>query len=116
MDVVWVAKLQNLDLLKNKKGQSIVEYILLLAVLSSIGYSFYNNAMFKEFIKGEAGLFKRIRQGMEYSYRYGRQFNNSIDYDNAMNFDYRTNQHDTYFNNQENRSRFFGGTDPYGGQ
>ena len=111
-----MAKLQNFDFLKNEKGQSIVEYILLLAVLSSIGYSFYNNAAFKEFIKGEAGLFKHIRQGMEYSYRYGREFKQSTDYDKAMNFDYRTNQHDTYFNEEENRSRFFGGTEPYGGQ
>lgn len=57
MDVVWMAKLQTPVLLKNKKGQSVVEYILLLAVLSSIGYSFYNNRAFKEFIRGDAGLF-----------------------------------------------------------
>lgn len=47
-----MAKLQTSVLLKNKKGQSVVEYILLLAVISSIGYSFYNNRAFKDFIKG----------------------------------------------------------------
>lgn len=110
-----MAKLQIFDFLKNKKGQSIVEYILLLAVLSSLGYSFYNNAMFKEFVKGESGLFKTIRQGMEYSYRYGREFR-GVDYADAMSFDYKSNKHPTYFNDEENRSRFFGGTTAYGGE
>ena len=109
-----MAKLQTPVLLKNKKGQSVVEYILLLAVISSIGYSFYNNRAFKEFIRGDVGLFANLRKRMEYSYRYGREMNEDVDHAEAMSFQYQTNKHDTYYNSTTGISRFFGGLDPYG--
>ena len=114
MDVVWMAKLQNPVLLKNKKGQSVVEYILLLAVISSIGYAFYNNRSFKDFIRGDVGLFANLRKRMEYSYRYGREMDASVDHDQAMNFKYNTNRHDTYFNAKTGSSHFFSGLEVYG--
>ncbi|MBC7715276.1 MAG: hypothetical protein H7177_18160 [Rhizobacter sp.] len=110
-----MAKLQNSDFLKNKKGQSVVEYILLLAVISTIAFSFYNNRRFKEFMGGKTGLFAYLRQGMEYSYHYGREY--KIDegtYDESMDFNYSTNKHDTYFDRKTNRSRFFAGINAYG--
>lgn len=109
-----MAKLQNSFFLKNKKGQSVVEYILLLAVLSSLGYSIYSSRRFKEFVGGDKGLFLAIRRGMEYSYRYGRELDGTVDYDEAMNFRYQTRNHDTFYNSKENTSRFFGGAEPYG--
>ena len=114
MDVVRMAKLQNIIFLRNSKGQSAVEYILLLAVLSSIGYSLYNNRRFKDFIGGEKGLFVAMRKGMEYSYRYGRPLDESVSFDEAMEFQYTTNKHDLYFNSNDNRTRFFTGTNEYG--
>ena len=84
MDVVWMAKLQNIIFLKDSKGQSAVEYILLLAVLSSIGYAFYQNKNFKDFIKGEKGLFASLEKRMEYSYRYGRELDENVDLEDAM--------------------------------
>lgn len=108
-----MAKLQNTFFL-NKKGQSAVEYILLLAVLSSIGFSVYNSRRFKDFVGGEKGLFVGMRRSMEYSYRYGRELNPEVDYDQSMGFNYQTNKHDTYYNSKENISRFFSGADPYG--
>ena len=109
-----MAKLQTPVLLKNIKGQSVVEYILLLAVISSIGYSFYNNRAFKEFIRGDVGLFANLRKRMEYSYRYGREMNADVDHADAMQFQYQTNKHDTYFNTTTGNSRFFTGLEPYG--
>ena len=109
-----MAKLQNLVFLKNSKGQSVVEYILLLVVLSSLGYTFYNNKRFKDFIRGDVGLFATIRKKMEYSYRYGRDLNADVDYDQAMDFRYLTNKHDTYYDPNGNQSRFFTGLAPYG--
>ena len=109
-----MAKLQNLVLLRNKKGQSVVEYILLLAVLSSLSFALYNSTRFKSFIKGDVGFFDSIRKRMEYSYRYGRELNGDVvDYDSAMEFSYGDNKHDTYYNQQENSSRFFAGQDAY---
>lgn len=109
-----MAKLQNIIFLKNKKGQSIVEYILLLGVLSSIAFSVYNNKRFKDFVGGKQGFFVSLRKGMEYSYRYGRQLDKTVDYDQAMNFQYGSNQHAGYFNSELNQTRFFTGTTPYG--
>jgi len=109
-----MAKLQNIIFLRNAKGQSAVEYILLLAVLSSIGYSFYNTRRFKDFVGGRTGFFVALKKGMEYSYRYGRDLNVDVDYDAAMSFDYNTNKHDTYYNLKESQSRFFTGVEPYG--
>ncbi|MBC7428646.1 MAG: hypothetical protein H7336_08555 [Bacteriovorax sp.] len=109
-----MAKLQDSNILKNNKGQSVVEYILLLAVISSIGFTFYNNRKFKEFIGGKSGFFSELRKGTEYSYRYGRPFNAEVDYDEAMGFKYSSNKHDTYYNKKSGRSRFFAGIDEYG--
>lgn len=108
-----MAKLQNNNFLRNSKGQSAVEYILLIAVLSSVGYSFYNNKNFKDFVGGEKGLFVELRKGMEYSYRYGRPMSGD-DVEEAMEFQYQSRNHDLYYNKEETRTRFFTGLDPYG--
>lgn len=107
-----MAKLQNINFLRNSKGQSAVEYILLIAVLSSVGYSFYNNKKFKDFVGGEKGLFVELRKGMEYSYRYGRPMNE--DSEEAMEFQYQSRNHDLYYNKEQGSTRFFTGLAPYG--
>jgi len=113
MDVVWMAKSIGARLLATQKGQSLVEYILLLAVLSSLGYAFYNNKRFKDFIKGTDGMFATMKKGMSYSYRYGMQYNSNTNFEEASNFEYGNNKHDLYLNGQSGRSRFFAGDDPY---
>ena len=107
MDVVWMAKSFSTRLLKNKFGQSSVEYILLLAVLTSLGYTFYNNKKFKDFMRGKDGMFATMKKGMSYSYRYGLEYTQEVDAEEKSNFDYRSNKHDTYLNSQTNSSRFF---------
>jgi len=109
-----MAKLQNSVFLSNSKGQSAVEYILLLAVLSSLIVGVLNNKQFKNLVNGNEGLFVSLRNRMEYSYRYGRELNSDVDLDAAMDFNYQTNKHDTYFNSKENQSRFFSGLEAYG--
>ncbi len=113
MDVVWVGKSINLRLLRNNLGQSVVEYILLLAVISSLGYTFYNNKRFKAFIKGNDGMFATMKKGMGYSYRYGLEYKTEIPIDEKMSFNYQSNKHDTYLNPQDEKSRFFAGSKPY---
>jgi hypothetical protein len=114
MDVVRLAKFQSTNFLKNTKGQSAVEYILLLAVISTIGFSLINNRRFKEFVGGDKGLFAGLRKGIEYSYRYGRPLDDQVDFEEAMEFKYSSNKHDLYFNAKDGSSRFFTGTNPYG--
>ena len=108
-------KFQNYRFIKNNKGQSAVEYILLLAVISSISYAFFNNRKFKEFFGKDSSYFSSLQQGMAYSYRYGRELKRDTNYEQAMSFNYSSPQHDTYYDKTTNKSRFFTGVDPYGG-
>lgn len=108
-----MAKSFSLRILRSNLGQSVVEYILLLAVLSSLGYTFYNNKKFKDFLKGKDGMFASMKKGMSYSYRYGLELKKDTSYDEALGFDYQTNKHDTYFNATENQSHFFTGQGAY---
>lgn len=109
-----MAKSFNHKLLKNNLGQSMVEYIMLLAVLSSLGYTLFNNKRYKDFMKGKDGMFATMKSGMAYSYRYGVEYKKSIDLTEKMDFDYKSNKHDTYLNpNNPSISRFFGGTGAY---
>lgn len=108
-----MAKLSR-TLFLNNKGQSAVEYILLLAVISTLGFSFYNSQRFKDFMGGNAGFFEEMKKGMEYSYRYGREYRKSVDHETAMGFEYNGKEHDTYFDRVEGSSRFFAGIEPYG--
>lgn len=108
-----MAKLFSIEILRSNRGQSAVEYILLLAVISSLGYTFYNNKKFKDLIKGKDGMFATMKKGMSYSYRYGLELKSDTPFDEKRDFDYQTNKHDTYLNPNENKSRFFSGTGPY---
>ncbi|MGZ3788327.1 MAG: hypothetical protein ACXVLQ_07370 [Bacteriovorax sp.] len=91
----------------------MVEYILLLSVITSLGYTFYNNKKFKEFLKGKDGMFATMKKGMSYSYRYGLEYKADVPFEEKMQFDYQTNKHDTYLNSKESTSRFFGGIQVY---
>ena len=109
-----MAKFELHYILKNRSGQSVVEYILLLAVLSALSISVLNNTAFKGFIAGNSGLFLSIRKGMEYSYRYGIPVSADTDLDQARSFNLQSNKHELYFNKKENASRFFTGSETYG--
>lgn len=109
-----MAKLKGPHLLKNTSGQSLVEYLFLLVIVSTLAFSVLNNKKFKEFIGPNSSYFNALRKGMEYSYRYGRELNVQTNYEQAMEYQYQSNSHDTYLNKQENQSRFFSGTVEYG--
>lgn len=103
-------------ILKSDKGQSAVEYLLLMAVLASITYTVFHNPEFKKFMSSDSGVFASMRRGMIYSYRYGRDITTSENPDNAMSFEYNGTNHELYVNQKESATRFFMGTLPYGDQ
>ncbi len=109
-----MAKFQFAKILKDQKGQGVVEYILLLAVVSTITFIVFKDKRFKDFVKGDAGMFATMKRGMMYSYRYGRDLQSADNYDSAMGYEYTTNQHDQYLNKSNNESHFFMGAEPYG--
>lgn len=108
-----MAKSFTVNSLKNSIGQTAVEYILLLAVLSSLSYSFYNNKRIKSFFAGTDGFFAAMKKGISYSYRYGMEYNKDVEFDEKMQFEYSSNKHDTYFNSKDGVSHFFIGTEAY---
>ena len=97
-------------MVKSQKGQTMVEYILLLAVAVSIVVTFYNSEMFKKLFGEQGELAAKIRHDSEFSYRHGYTRGNTGDVS-------RTNRdgsiHPTYYNESQSGSRFFSAKDPY---
>ncbi len=99
---------QLIENVNSERGQSVVEYILLLAVIVSLAYSMYSNPKFKTFF-GKDGFFAKMKVGIESSYRYGIESTEPADA-----YNYMTPQHKTYYNSTQNSSRFFSPLDEYG--
>lgn len=91
------------------RGQSTVEYILLLAVVISLIYTVINLRMFKELL-GDGGKFAvTMKNEMEWNYRFasqGREPFTTISYPGAA--------HPAYFNTAKGMTHFIGPRDPYG--
>jgi hypothetical protein len=64
-------KIQNNFKLNSKKGQSLVEYLLLLAVLISLSISILNSEALRNLIGPNSAFFETIERYLEFSYRHG---------------------------------------------
>ncbi len=93
-------RMEKKNFILNEVGQSMVEYILLLAVLTSIGFGLFRSDAFKGVMGGDAEFFKKLRLQIAYSYRHGST--GTIDNSSYAGF------HDSYYNVKENDTRFFG--------
>ena len=90
---------------KKNKGQSTVEYIMLLAVITSIVVSVVNSDWFKQFFGPDSEVFERMKSYMEYTYRHGLPGQNGVaDYGYGQ-------EHETYF--KDGQTRFFYPKDRY---
>ena len=100
---------RNVHILGNR-GQSTVEYILLLAVVISLIVTITNMPRFKALL-GEGGSFAvAMKNEMEWNYRFasqGREPFSTITYPNAF--------HPSYYNSAKGSTHFIGPVDPYGG-
>ena len=57
--------------LLKQSGQSTVEYLLLLLVVSVLSFSIYNSARFKQFLGPDSAFFTILKSKIEFSYRLG---------------------------------------------
>lgn len=97
------------DVILNPRGQSTVEYILLLAVVVSLIYAVINSARFKE-IMGEGGtLGESMRRESEWNYRFAKPRNGSSFSWSGTN----SSEHPSYWNNERGATHFIGPKDPY---
>jgi hypothetical protein len=100
-----IKKFQSKQIL-NQSGQSLVEYIMLLAVVFFLVSSVFNSSLFQDFF-GPQGTFSRTFKGeVEFSYRHALR-----GVENYRPPNYQTDQHPSYVG--PGGSRFFGAKEKY---
>ncbi len=70
-------------------GQSLVEYILLLSVMTTIIFSVINSRTFQNFFGEDSGFFSNIERYTEYSFRHAREGMNDPSSYNGNHDSYR---------------------------
>lgn len=99
----------------NQRGQTVVEYILLLVVAISLVLTFYNSEAFRRLFGDQGTVGMRIKRESEFSYRHAY----GVDYStqaipNDVNVGSRDiTQHPSYWDPKNGGTRFFGPKDPY---
>lgn len=96
--------------MKTEKGQTMIEYILLLSVIMSLIFMVFRSDLFKSYF-GDGGKFaKGFASKISCSYRYalGASNGRNCGQDNPG---YQNKMHPSYFTGGE--TRFFGPKSPY---
>lgn len=102
MDILGTGRSRNF--LLGQKGQSAIEYILLLGVIFALGIGIIRSAYFEDFIGQDSRIFAKLERSIEFTYRHAL-FGESGDRADP-------NRHESYYNNQKNETRFFTSYDP----
>lgn len=110
--MVWMGKQTKNILENNQSGQSTVEYILLMLVVTFLGFSVIKSDRFQKFFGKDSTFFKKIALQMQYSYRHGRLGSEEEIESDDTSFN---GGHDTYRINGASESRFFMQTSKYPG-
>lgn len=97
--------------IRNQRGQTVVEYILLLAVSASLVVTVYRSSTFQRLFGDNGSVGKLYKLDSEWGYRHafigGRTKGESpVPYQSAE-------QHPSYYNQMKGETRFFGPSDPY---
>jgi Flp pilus assembly pilin Flp len=95
-----------MELKANEKGQTVVEYILLLSVAVSLVLTFYRSAAFKRLFGENGKVGGQIKSQNEFSYRHAYSRNRPTADIDRNNKD--IGQHPSYADLNEGGSRFFG--------
>lgn len=89
----------------NQRGQTVVEYILLLAVAMSLIVTFYRSATFQRLFGDQGELGQLYKQEAEWGYRHGHISGRYVE-SNAPKASAR--EHSSYWNAEASETRFFG--------
>ena len=93
----------------NERGQTVVEYIFLTAVVVSLAVAVFNSPVFKRFLGKDSEFFTALRKVFMVSYRHGL-YESNINPTVNPEEDY-SGVHRSYFG--DNSTRFFTPTAPY---
>ena len=93
----------------NERGQTVVEYIFLTAVVVSLAVAVFNSPVFKRFLGKDSEFFTALRKVFMVSYRHGL-YESNINPTVNPEEDY-SGVHRSYVG--DNSTRFFTPTAPY---
>ncbi|MBH47953.1 MAG: hypothetical protein CME71_07245 [Halobacteriovorax sp.] len=91
-----------------QKGQSTIEYVLLLAVVMLLVAIVLRSPLFADLLGEDSSFFKVLKHRMEFSYRFTHL---GVEPDVGLKDITTPEQHDSY--SKGGRSRFIGATDTY---
>ena len=96
--------------LLSQRGQTVVEYILLLAVSASLIVTFYRSSAFQRFFGSQGQLGKVHKLESEWGYRHALASGRVPETNQPKA---SASEHPSYYNASKNASRFFGASDAY---
>jgi hypothetical protein len=70
MDLTWIQFMEMKKKLSNQRGQTVVEYILLLVVSVSLFMTFYRSETFKRLFGEQGKIGLKMKTQNEFSYRH----------------------------------------------
>ncbi|MBF0299104.1 MAG: hypothetical protein HQK51_10315 [Oligoflexia bacterium] len=95
----------NIDFIKTDKGQSMVEYIMLLVVVVSFALIIFKHPKFAEMLGPNGTLYTKVRKNIEHSYKHAYPYTED---DTDVDFPGRgveRGEHLSYFS--KGQTRFF---------
>jgi hypothetical protein len=95
---------------KNQRGQTVVEYILLLAVAMSLIITFYRSATFQRFFGTQGELGRLYKLEAEWGYRHASMTGRATETNEPKA---SAEEHASYYNEDKSMTHFFGANDPY---
>jgi len=96
--------------IKSQRGQTVVEYILLLAVSVTLVMTFLKSDAFRRFFGDQGQLGVMIKAETEFAYRHAFLRNNQ---GNIPSNNRQGSAHPSYFNAEASDTRFFRGEERY---
>lgn len=94
----------------SEKGQSMVEYLLLLAVAVSIVVTFYNSSFFQSLFGQNGSVSQSVKSANEWGYRHGFYTPRTQGTPEVYQ---SVESHPSYYNHNKGKGRFFGPNDVY---
>lgn len=88
-----------------QSGQTVVEYILLLAVSISLVLTFYRSDAFRRLFGSQGSVGAAIREENEWGYRHAYLLRRNIGTEPVQ---YSGPDHPSYYDSNEGETRFFG--------
>ena len=105
MALVWMDKQGEARMvLRDKSGQAIVEYLLLMVVVIILANTFFRSSAFTDNMGQNSSFFLTLRDELEFSYRFGSEYNASSSFGKVVPA--TSVGHHSYFQDN-NESRFF---------